>query len=141
LHYLEITDIIQDETVTRKYLEIFDFGEYMQPTYITLASAGSSPWHLAGWQVTPPVFGFAVLSSGGSNFQIDVTLEDPTLTFPNPNSSTPTAFQVLTGSSTTAGNQLVGLTSLAIAAYRLTVNSLSGAGAKVTLVTLQSGIG
>jgi hypothetical protein len=38
-------------------------------------------------------------------------------------------------------NQITSLTSLAIAAWRLTVNAPSSAGAKVTLVGLQAGIG
>jgi hypothetical protein len=84
-------------------------------------------------------FGFAVLSTGGSSGTIDVTLEDPTLVYPNPNSSTPTAFAFTTwGASATF---LSGFSSFTIAAYRLTVNSLSSTGAKVTLVTMQSGIG
>jgi hypothetical protein len=49
--------------------------------------------------------------------------------------------QIITASSTSAANQITSLTSLPIAAYRLTVNSLSQAGAKVTLVALQVGIG
>jgi hypothetical protein len=113
----------------------------MQPIFITQSSAGSSPWKLANWQCTPQQFGFAVLSTGGSNWQVDVALEDPTLVYPNPNSSTPTAFPLVTASSTTAANQVTGLTSLAIAAYRLTVNALSSVGAKVTLVSMQAGIG
>lgn len=114
----------------------------MQPIYITQSSSGSSPWKLANWHgIGPQQFGFAVLSTGGSNWQIDFTLEDPTFQFPNPNSTSPTAFQLLTASSTTAANQAIGLTSVAIAAYRLTVNTPSSAGARVTLVTLQSAIG
>jgi hypothetical protein len=49
--------------------------------------------------------------------------------------------QIITASSTSAANQITSRTSLPIAAYRLTVNSLSQAGAKVTLVALQVGIG
>jgi hypothetical protein len=114
----------------------------MQPQYITQSSAGSSPWKLSNWNATgPQQFGFAVLSSGGSNWQIDVAMEDPTNVYPSPNSSLPTAFPLITASSTTAANQISGLTSFAIAAYRLTVNALSSVGAKVTLATLQSGIG
>ena len=114
----------------------------MQPIYITQSSSGSSPWKLANWHVTgPQQFGFAVLSTGGSNWQIDVTLEDPTAVFPNPNSTSPTAFALVTASSTTAANQVTGLTSFAIAAYRLTVNAPSSAGAKVTLASVQAGIG
>jgi hypothetical protein len=42
--------------------------------------------------------------------------------------------QIITASSTSAANQITLLTSLPIAAYRLTVNSLSQSGTKVTLV-------
>jgi hypothetical protein len=43
---------------------------------------------------------------------------------------TRTIHQIITASSTSAANQITSLTSLPIAAYRLTVNSLSQAGAK-----------
>jgi hypothetical protein len=111
-----------------------------QPIYVTLTSSGSSPWRTANWHATPQQFTFAVYSTGGSNWQLDYTVDDPSQTYPNPNSTSPTAFQLLTASSTTAANQAIGISSLAIAATRLTVNTASSAGAKVTLVTLQSGI-
>jgi hypothetical protein len=113
----------------------------MQPIYVTLSSSGSSPWKLANWHSTPQMFGFQANSTGGSNFQIDATLEDPTGVYPNPNSSAPTTFTLVTASSTAATPLVTGLTSLAIAAWRLTVNTPSSAGAKVTLVGLQAGIG
>lgn len=114
----------------------------MQPIYVTLTSSGSSPWKLANWHCTgPQQFGFAYLSTGGGNWQIDVTLEDVTRVYPNPNSTSPTAFQLITASSTTAANQVTGLTSFAIAAWRLTVNTPSSAGAVSTLIGLQAGIG
>lgn len=118
----------------------------MQPIYITLSSTGASPWKLANWQTTPQQFGFAVISTGGSSWSIDMALEDPTGVYPNPNlvggiSSQVTAFTLLQGSA----NQVIGMPSSlnipAIAAYRLTLNTQSSAGAKVTLVTVQSGIG
>jgi hypothetical protein len=58
---------------------------------------------------------------------------------PNPNSSTSTPFTIFTGSS----NIYVSLdtTALPITGYQFTLNSQSSAGAKVTLVTLQSGVG
>jgi hypothetical protein len=51
----------------------------------------------------------------------------------------PTAFTILTGSS----NQFItlGTSSVPIAAYRITLNAPSSAGAKVTLVSVQAGIG
>jgi hypothetical protein len=112
----------------------------MQPTYVTLSSSGSSPWKLANWHVTAPQqFGFAVISTGGSSGTIDVTLEDPINVYPSPNSSVPTAFAFASwGASATF---LSGFSSFSIAAYRLTVNSLSSVGAKVVLATIQSGIG
>lgn len=114
----------------------------MQPQYVTLTSSGSSPWKLANWHShSLQQFGFAVLSTGGSNWQIDLALEDPTLVFPNPNSSTPTAFPLITASSTTAANQLTGFSSFSIAAFRLTLNAPSSVGAKVTLAAVQAGIG
>jgi hypothetical protein len=87
------------------------------------------------------MFGFQVNSTGGSNFQIDGTVEDVTGTYPNPNSSTPTTFTLATASSTAATPLVTGITSIAIAAWRLTLNAPSSAGAKVTLVGLQAGIG
>jgi hypothetical protein len=112
----------------------------VQPTYLTLSSSGtSSPWRLANWHSTPQQFGFAVLSTGGSSGTIDVALEDPTNVYPSPNSSLPTAFVFATwGASATF---LTGFSSFSIAAYRLTVNTLSSAGARITLATVQSGIG
>jgi hypothetical protein len=115
-------------------------GDAMQPIYITQSSVGSSPWHLANWHATgPQQFGFAVLSTGGSSGTIDVAMEDPQNVFPSPNSSLPTAFTFASwGASATF---LSGFSSFAIAAYRLTMTTQSSAGAKATLVTLQSGIG
>src|SRR5262245_36855438 len=108
-----------------------------QPVYITLTSTGSSPWKTVDWYTLPQQFGFAILSSGGSSGTIDITLESPsTQTYPNPTSSTPTAFVLF---QSTGSNSVTGLTSVAIAAYRLTLNSQSSAGAPMTLVTIQSG--
>jgi hypothetical protein len=109
----------------------------VQPIYITQSSSGSSPWRTANVQCTPQQFGFAILSTGGSSWSIDIAFEDPTGTYSSPVSSAPTAFVFLAGSS----NQFIGLSSVAIAAYRLTLNAPSSAGAKVTLASIQAGIG
>jgi hypothetical protein len=112
------------------------------PVYLTLTSSGSSPWKLANWHVTSvQQFGFQVNSTGGSNFQIDATLEDPTLTYPNPQSSSPTTFTLATASSTAAAPLVIGISSIAIAAWRLTLNAPSSVGARVTAVAVQAGIG
>jgi hypothetical protein len=51
----------------------------------------------------------------------------------------PTAFTIATGSSDIYIS--LGTSALPIAGYQFTLNTQSSAGAKVTLVTLQSGIG
>jgi hypothetical protein len=111
----------------------------MQPIYLTLSSSGSSPWKTANWHATPQQIAFAVLSTGGSSWAIAVTYEDPSGTFPSPNSSAPTGFTLLAGSS----NQFVtvGSSMLPIAGYQFSLNAPSSAGAKVNFVALQAGIG
>jgi hypothetical protein len=94
-------------------------------------------WHMTG----PQQLSFCVLSTGGSSWSIDVTYEDPSGTFPSPRSSAPTPFTILTGSS----NQVITLGSNSsigpIAGYRFNFNAPSSAGATVTLICNQSGIG
>jgi hypothetical protein len=118
----------------------------LQPIYVTLSSTGSSPWKLANWNATPQEISFAVISTGGSSYFISATLEDPSGTYPSPNSSAPTGFTIFSGSS----NALFSLGSSAtpaitepIAAYQVTLNALStlGGATKITVVSLQSGIG
>jgi hypothetical protein len=119
----------------------------MQPTYLTLTSTTPSAWKLTNWHAQPFQIAFAVISSGGSSWFISGTLEDPTGVYPNPNSSTPTAFTIATGSCNiyiTSGSTILGGTAVSLgpfAAYRFTLNTQSSAGAPVTLVTLLSGIG
>lgn len=78
-----------------------------------------------------------MLSTGGSSWAIAVTFEDPTGVYPSPNSSTPTGFMLLTGSS----NQFItpGASVLPIAGHQISLNAPSSAGAEV--LALQSGIG
>jgi hypothetical protein len=115
----------------------------MQPVYLTLSSSGSSPWKVPNAAATLQQLSFAVISTGGSSWFIDVAFEDPTNTYPSLNSSLPTAFTILTGSS----NQFIGIgpgstTGITeIAAYRITLNAPSSAGAKIMLAVNQSGIG
>lgn len=112
----------------------------MQPIYLTLSSSGSSPWKTTNWHSNGlQQFGFAILSTGGSSGTIDIAMEDPQGVYPSPNSSLPTAFVFATwGASATL---LSGFSSFAIAAFRVTMNTQSSAGAKVILATVQSGIG
>src|SRR5215471_21225473 len=115
---------------------------YEYTAYVTLSSSGSSPWKLANWNATPQQISFAVLSTGGSSWSIDVIYEDPTGVYPSPRSSAPTPFTILTGSSNQTIEVGPGSTSgiAVIAGYRLNLNVPSSAGASVTLVSLQAGI-
>jgi hypothetical protein len=116
----------------------------MQPLYVTLSSTTPSVWKVANWQATPQEISFAVISTGGSSYFISATLEDPTGVYPSPNSSAPTAFTMFTGSSNaivTLGSSATFPVGKPIAAYQFTINTQSSAGAKVTFIALQSGIG
>ena len=118
----------------------------MQPQYITLSSSGAvSPWRLLNWQATPMEISFQVLSSGAA-YSVAGTLEDPTGVYPNPRSSSPTAFTLFTGSS----NAIFSLGSSAtlanaavtepLAAVQFTLSSGSSIG-PVVFIVLQSGVG
>jgi hypothetical protein len=111
----------------------------MHPRYITLSSSGSSLWQEPNWQATPQQISFAILSTGGSSWSVDITFEDPSGVNPSPRSSAPTAFTVLTGSS----NQFVtlGTSAVPITGYRFNFNVPSSAGATATLVVNQAGVG
>ncbi|UFW38456.1 hypothetical protein [Bradyrhizobium sp. WSM471] len=87
---------------------------------------------------------FAILSTGGSSWSIDVCLEDPLGVYPSPVSSAPTAFTILTGSSNTMfslGSSVTSPVNSPIAGFRLNLNAPSSAGARVTLVSMAAGIG
>jgi hypothetical protein len=82
---------------------------------------------MASWQTTPQGIAFALLSTGGSSWAINVTYEDPT------------GFTLLAGSS----NQFVtvGTSMLPIAGYQFSLNAPSSVGASVSMVALQAGVG
>ncbi|MCP3382852.1 hypothetical protein NLM31_21020 [Bradyrhizobium sp. CCGUVB4N] len=116
----------------------------MQPRYVTLSSSGSSPWQIVNWHATPQEMSFAILSTGGSSYSIDVCLEDPSGTYKSPVSSAPTPFTIFTGSSNAMfrlGSTVTAPINAPIAGYRMNLNSQSSAGASVTLVSVQAGIG
>jgi hypothetical protein len=83
--------------------------------------------------------GVSVVGNSTSTWQIDYTVDDPSGAYPNPTlgSSNPTVFSSMSGSSTA----MYGGFTTPVAAIRLTMNALSGAGGKVTATILQAGIG
>jgi hypothetical protein len=117
----------------------------MQPLYTSLSSVGTSPWKPVNWHSAPQELTFQIISAG-SSYTLSVTLEDPTGVYPSPNSSAPTAFQIFAGSSNaifSLGSSITAPLTEPIAAYQVALNALStlGGATKITLVTLQSGIG
>jgi hypothetical protein len=114
----------------------------MQPVYVTISSSttGSpSPWKLTNWQATPFDAAFAIIANSSSSFNIDLTYEDPTGVYPNPNSSSPTAFSLI--SSGSSSQVIVPSSFKPFAGYRYTVNTVSSVGGKVQFIYLQAGIG
>lgn len=116
----------------------------MQPIYVTMSSSTVGPWHLTNWQATPFQAAFAVIANSTSSFNIDATFEDPTGVYPNPNSSSPTAFSLISSGSSSQFISLTPGSSLypaPIAGYRYTVNAISSVGGKVQFIYLQAGVG
>jgi hypothetical protein len=111
----------------------------MQPQYVTVTSSGSSPWRLTNWHATLPMnIGFGVRTSAlSSNWQIDVTMDDPFGTFPS--SAGPTIFQSSqVGGISGGSSNSIGSITTPIAAWRVTNTSTGGT---VTVTALQIGIG
>jgi hypothetical protein len=110
----------------------------MQPIYVTQTSSGSSPRKTINWHVTPIHIGLAARTNGlSSNWQIDVTMDDPSNVYPS--SAGPTVFPspAVGGPAITSSNA-IGAILQPIAAWRLTVSSTGGS---VTVSALQAGIG
>jgi hypothetical protein len=114
----------------------------MQPIYVTLNSSSTgtpTSWKLANWQATPFNATFAVIANSTSSFNIDLTYEDPTGVYPNPNSSSPTAFSLI--SSGSSSQVVVPSSFMPFAGYRYAINAISSVGGKVQFIYLQAGIG
>lgn len=111
----------------------------MQPRYLTLSSCTSTSWQETNWHSVPFQASFAVIANSTSTYNIDLAYEDPTGVYPNPNSSSPTAFSLISSGSS---SQVVAPSTMSpFAAYRFTVNTISSAGGKVQFIFMQAGIG
>lgn len=112
----------------------------MQPIYTSvIASSLPTTWRLTNWQATPFDAAFAIIANSSSTYNIDLCYEDPTGVYPSPNSSAPTAFNLV--SSGSASQVIVPSSFKPFAGYRYTMNTLSSAGGKVVFIYLQAGIG
>jgi hypothetical protein len=96
----------------------------MQPITVTLSSSGSSPWKLTNWWNDPPQqIGFQITGSGlNGTVQIDVTLQDPSSTYP---SSTITVLQAsqVGGPAASSVSYVGAISTCPIAAWRITQNA------------------
>ena len=113
----------------------------MQPRYVTVSSSGSSPWQITNWDGAPPFqISFAGRANGlSSNWQLDVTLDDPSNVYPS-SAGTPLIFgasQVSSGLGVTSSN-VIGSILVPITAWRVTNSSTGGT---ITVTALQAGIG
>lgn len=120
------------------------------PILIGTSSVGGTQWHLANWQIAPMEHcGYLHFSTSANGMQAryDVTLDDPTRTYPNPYLSVPIVFNstspVGTFTSTDAiGNICVdGSVMSPFAAWRLTITSSSSGAGTVYGTVIQAGIG
>lgn len=115
----------------------------------------NSNWFQTNWHVADQVLGIAVIVSGGVNYTVEMTMEDPARPagYPpvgvfnpdNPKTLFPTVFPI--GGTATANAiftpfATMGTVNMAItaSAVRMTVNSASS-GATATIVVLQPGLG
>lgn len=121
----------------------------MYVQYVTISSSTgatvSSQWKTVGWYVTPINLGITVNSTSG-NYQIDVTMDDPTRTYPNPTLASSIAVTVFPSTACAGGGitpgtgNAIGVITQPIAAWRLTSTSTT-AGGTITATVLQAGIG
>lgn len=111
----------------------------MQPRYITVTSSTQLTWYMPNWHATPQQISFAAISTGGSSWNINLGYEDPTGVYPSPNSSSPTAFALVTGGS---ANAVIAVPSsmTPIAAYQFQVTNTT-TGGKIVFCVNQAGIG
>ena len=110
----------------------------MQPRYVTITSTTQLTWSIVNWHATPQQISFAAISTGGSSWTINVCYEDPSGTYPSPNSSAPTAFVLVNGSA----NAVVAVPSsmTPIAGYQFQLTSAS-TGGRIVFAINQAGIG
>jgi hypothetical protein len=110
----------------------------MQPITVTLSPSGSSHWKLTNWWNDPPQqIGFQVTANGlRGTCQIDVTLQDPSSTYPSSTLSGLRASQI-GGPSASLISFVGAITTVPVAAWRATLASSAGS---VEVTALQQGV-
>lgn len=120
------------------------------PILIGTSSVGGTPWHLTNWHITPAQHcGTLNFSStaNGVTARYDITLDDPTGVYPNPNNTVPFVFNstspvgTFASSNSMGGICVDGNTIQPMAAWRLTITSSSSGAGTVYGTVLEAGIG
>lgn len=122
------------------------------PFLIGTSSVGGTQWHLTNWQGTPPMQlgGMISLSSSanGMTGRIDITMDDPTLSYPCPNHGpVPAVFNSSSPIGQICSTNTWGIvngdgnTLVPIVAWRLTITSSSSGAGEVYASIIQAGIG
>ena len=118
-------------TVTRISIDAGSAGAIIVGTN----GVGSTPWQIINWHISPQNFGMIGLVDGTVNYTFQYTMEDPSGTYPNPDGSFPTAFDISALASKAVDTASSWTTP--IAAWRLQVNSGTGT---AQAIVLQAGI-
>lgn len=105
------------------------------PFLIGTSSVGGTPWQITDWHGSPSVIGAALTfttSANGMTGSIELTMDDPTNTYPNPNLTVPGVIRstshVVAASTTSFGIANVDANSFfPVSAWRMTLTSSSSA--------------
>jgi hypothetical protein len=139
-------------TTQQDYLSVTSISASSQIERVAIfgtSSQGGTPWHLVSVANNPIVVSAAItLSSSGLAMTgaIDVTLDDPTRTFPNPNFTAPQSFNSTSHVGAPTSTNAWGIVNVdansntPITAFRLTMTSTAGATGTVSATVLQSGL-
>lgn len=119
------------KTVTRISIDAAAAGAIQVGTN----GVGSSAWKIPNWHISPFQIGIACVVSGTVNYTVELTYQDPSGNYPDPNQTFPLAFNH--PSLVSSATSLTGSIMEPCAAYRITVNSGTGS---VDMQSIQAGI-
>jgi len=108
----------------------------MQVRYVTQTGTGTSAWQMLNTHISPMNVGLAMLFSGAAGTaSVQYTMEDPFGLYPNPTTSTVTAFTLVAASP----SNVTGSLTFPAAALRLNVSGATST-TVVTLAIVEAGI-
>jgi len=135
--FLTVTSVVASCTVNA----IANFGT---------SSLGGTPWYMVDTTRNPIAIAAGITFSTSANSMsavFDVTLDDPTRTYANPNITLPTVFNSTSGLGVAVSTNSWGLINngngnitAPIAAWRMTITSSSSSAGNISATVIQSGI-